>query len=135
MQLASLSVWAQQLFISPISGYSPSRQPFKVLTLFSILLTISWLTVGYLAIRHERKLLMIIFCAIDVFFIGEWIVFFASDIYRLIFVKWAFFAAGTVGAFALLVGCLIAGILGWMHFGRGVLDKCKSLFKSLTLLD
>ncbi|CAG7853733.1 SubName: Full=Uncharacterized protein {ECO:0000313/EMBL:CCA69987.1} [Serendipita indica DSM 11827] len=118
--LASLALWVQQLFESPIASFSAGTPVFKGVGLASVLMVVPWFIIGWIAIRREHKMLMIAFLIMNVFFLGSWTVVFSSDIYRLVFTKWSFFAVITVTSFGLLVGSLIAGLLCRLRFGQGL---------------
>lgn len=118
--MASLCLWVQQLFNSPIASFSATTPAFKGVGMVSVLLAIPWFVIGWIAIRKENKKLMLVFLAMNSFFIASWVAFFSSDTYRLVFTKWTFFSAITVATFFLLVGSLIAGILCRMRFGQGL---------------
>lgn len=126
--LASLALWVQQLFTSPIASFSSTTPAFKGVGLLSILLTIPWFVIGWVAIRREHKILMVVFLVMNGLFLAGWVAVFSSDVYRLVFTKWTFFAAVTVATFFLLVGSLIAGVLCRMHFGMGLAIQCTYSF-------
>jgi hypothetical protein len=118
--LASLCLWAQQLFTSPIAAFSSTTPIFKAIGLLSILFTIPWFIIGWIAIRREHKVLMVVFLVMNALFLASWVAVFSSDVYRLVFTTWTLFAVVTVATFFLLVGSLIAGILCRMRFGMGL---------------
>jgi len=127
--LASLCLWVQQLFISPIAAFSSTTPIFKAVGLLSILFTIPWFIIGWIAIRREHKALMVIFLVVNAVFLASWVAVFSSDVYRLTFTTWTFFAAVTIATFFLLVGSLIAGILCKMRFGMGLVAQMEEKSK------
>ncbi|KAG9052671.1 hypothetical protein FS842_009441 [Serendipita sp. 407] len=118
--LASVALWVQQLFESPIASFSSTTPAFKGVGILSVLLGTPWFLIGWVAIRREHKSLMVVFLVTNAFFLASWTAVFSSDIYRIVFTKWAFFAALTVATFFLLVGSLVTGVLCRMHFGQGL---------------
>ena len=73
-------------------------------------------------------MMMGVFTALNVLLLAGWIVTFASDVYRVVFLAWTFFAVVSVAGFFVLVGSLRAGVVCWMRFGSD-LDDCEFSFR------
>lgn len=114
------------MFGSAIASFSASTPVLKGVGILSILLALPWFYIGWYAVRREHKLVMLVFFGATIFFLATWVVVFSSDVYRLVFTKWTFFAVITVATFFLLVASLITSIVCRLHFGQGLVVQCGS---------
>jgi len=118
--IASLALWIDELFNGAISSFSSTTPIHKGIALASGLLTVPWFAIGWIAVRKERKLLMVAFFVLTSLFLVSWCGTFASQTFGVLFGKWPFFAALSVSAFGLLVVSLLVSVLCRLHFGQGL---------------
>jgi len=77
---------------------------------------------GWNAIRHENRMLTLLFFSVGTFLVIVWAAMFGSPIYRWTFQNSPFFATMTITAFLILVATLALGFVCRLNFGKGLLE-------------
>ncbi|KAF4586242.1 hypothetical protein EYR38_010516 [Pleurotus pulmonarius] len=110
--VAAMGLWTDQMFNTAIGHTSQFIEVYEALIIGT--------TVGWYAIRHERKVLMAIFLVIGFVFLGGWSSMFYSRVYRWSLVQWPFLFSITVCSFVLIVASMILGVICWLNFNKGL---------------
>jgi len=131
--VASLALWIEQLSNGPIAPLAKHSSIYLGVFIATAVLILPWLFMGWVAVRRERRRMMLAFLLASLLLITAQTAMFISPIYRLTFGTWTFFAALTVAAYILLVATFTMAIVCRALFGRGLahflqvqdaLDEC-----------
>jgi len=118
--VAATGLWVDVLFNTAISKLSAHTTIYEGLFILTTVLLIPWISMGWYAIRLEKKLLMWIFLGIAFFILSGWSIMFYSIVYRWTFLQWPFMGCFVVASLVLLVSTVILGIICRMNFGKGL---------------
>jgi len=118
--LTAMGLWVDQLFTTYIHFISQHTAIYEASMIFTTVLLLPWITMGYIAIQREMKLLMSAFLFFTFVFISGWAIMFYSDTYRWSFVAWPNLGCYIVASFILLTLTMILGIKCWRNFGNGL---------------
>ncbi|KZT24929.1 hypothetical protein NEOLEDRAFT_1134125 [Neolentinus lepideus HHB14362 ss-1] len=117
---AAMGLWVDQLFNGDIARISSHTTIYEGLFLFTTIILIPWLTMGWYSVRLEKKSLMAGFLSLAFTLIVCWAVMFYSLVYRWTFIQWPFFACMTVSSFIVLIACFGFGVICWLNFNKGL---------------
>ncbi|TFK47254.1 hypothetical protein OE88DRAFT_1666637 [Heliocybe sulcata] len=117
---AAMGLWVDQLVNGDIARISSHTAIYKGLFLFTTVVLIPWLTMGWYSVRLEKKPLMSGFLVLAFVLIVCWAIMFYSLVYRWTFIQWPFFACMTVSSFVVLIACFGFGVICWLNFGKGL---------------
>ncbi|KAI0317046.1 hypothetical protein OF83DRAFT_1172322 [Amylostereum chailletii] len=118
--VVALSLFLDQLLngvIATLSDYTPL---YLALCIGTIILLVPWFIAGWYAIRLEKKWWTVAFIVVAVVFIICWSIVFYSQVYRLTFLDWPFFACMTIMAFLVVILCGVFGVVCITNFGKGL---------------
>ncbi|KAF9456389.1 hypothetical protein BDZ94DRAFT_1315202 [Collybia nuda] len=113
-------LWVDVLFNTAISGISTHTKEYKAAFIFTTLVLLPWIAMGWYAIRYEMRRLMIIFLGLAFCLIGVWASMFDSIVYRWTFVQWPLFACYTISSLILTAATIMLGIVCRLNFGKGL---------------
>jgi len=88
-----------------------------------LVLLIPWLTMGWISVRRELKLPMLVFLGFAAIYLGAWGAMFASKSFRWTFTQWTFFSIMASASVSLTALTLICGTVCRIGFGKG-LTRC-----------
>jgi hypothetical protein len=118
--MTAMVLWTNELINSSIKFISIHTSLYIGVFIWSIVLLIPWLTIGWFGVRRESKRLMICFLFLGFCIILAWSIMFYSLVYRWTFIQWPFFATLTIEAFIVLIASCILGIICWRNFNKGL---------------
>ncbi|KAF9048021.1 hypothetical protein BDZ89DRAFT_1057978 [Hymenopellis radicata] len=118
--LASTGMWIDKIANSSIRPVARHLALYLAAFAVTALVEIPWVVLGWLSVRREYRKLFVVFGLLSLFLLGVSSFMFASDLYRLIFDSWPFFATITVTAYVLLVVTSFLAIVCRLHFGKGL---------------
>jgi len=128
-----MALWISELMHGTAAIVSTSIGVYRGLSIATTSLLIPWLVVGWFAVRHEKKKLMVAFLFLGVFYIVSWAVMFYTPVFRWTFVSWPFLATLTVSAFVMMIASCVLGVFCWRNFDKGLaryLDVEDALIKA-----
>ncbi|TFK26145.1 hypothetical protein FA15DRAFT_616477 [Coprinopsis marcescibilis] len=118
--IASAGMWISKMSQGNISAFAQHRNIYTAVFAMFIVLIIPWLIVGWVSIRKEARKRFWIFLLISLLILAFSSFMFSSPLYRMIFMRWRFFAAMTVTAFVLLTLTVTVGLICRINFGKGL---------------
>ncbi|KII83846.1 hypothetical protein PLICRDRAFT_147929 [Plicaturopsis crispa FD-325 SS-3] len=118
--VTAMGLWIDQLFNTAVAFISTHTTIYIASFLFTAILLIPWVILGWFAVRRERRKLMTTFLVIGFIFIAGWSVMFYSQVYRWQFVQFPFFACITLEAFIVMIASCVLGAVCWRNFDKGL---------------
>ncbi|KAF7298362.1 hypothetical protein MKEN_01360800 [Mycena kentingensis (nom. inval.)] len=117
--VAGTSLWLNILTKTAIAQLAHHAELYKAGAIFSLVIVLPWLALGWYSIRRESQRLMFAFLLIAFLLVGGWGLMFYSVVYRWSFERWPLFGCFTVASFILIIASVILGALCWSRFGKG----------------
>jgi len=119
----TISLWIDQLMNSGIGDFASFLNLYKVSSFVTLVLLLPWFVTGWIGVRRELRLPMLIFLILSALYLAGWAVMFCSTTFRWTFMTWFFFSVmASTSVFLTLVG-MILGIVCRLNFGKG-LTRC-----------
>ncbi|KAH8100487.1 hypothetical protein BXZ70DRAFT_1022326, partial [Cristinia sonorae] len=118
--VVSGGLWIDQVFNGDIGRLTDSATFFKATMIIVLIVLFPWLTTGWIAVRREMKIPMLIFLAFSLLYLVGWSAMFVSNTFRLTFLQWRFFSLMTSASVFLTAVTLVLGIICRINFGRGL---------------
>jgi len=118
--VSSMGLWIDQLVNGAIARISSFTAIYLALFIFTIIVLLPWISMGWFAVRREMKRTMTAFLLIAFVFLVCWSIMYYSLVYRWTWIQWPFFASLTVAAQLGLVATLVLGVLCWRNFHMGL---------------
>ncbi|KAF8918318.1 hypothetical protein CPB85DRAFT_1214125 [Mucidula mucida] len=118
--LASTGMWIDKIANSSIRPMARHLPLYLAAFAVTAVIEIPWVVLGWLSVRREYRKLFVVFGILSVFLLSVSSFMFASNLYRLIFDSWPFFATITVTAYVLLVVTSFLAVVCRLHFGKGL---------------
>jgi len=124
--VVSVALWVDQLMNSIIGDLSSFLTLYKVSSFITLASLIPWLMMGWFAVRHERRVPMLIFLILSVLYLGGWGIMFFSTTFRWTFITWTLFALMTIASVVLTLLSAILGVVCRLNFGKGLARYLKA---------
>ncbi len=118
--LLPLFVQLLNAFYGDISSYCSPGFSWLVVPIAYMNRLDSWLIQGWIAVRRELRIPMLIFLAMSVGYFAGWGGMFASSTFRWTFVNWRFFSVIVSASLFLTLITLIVGLVCRINFGKGL---------------
>jgi len=118
--VVSIALWIDQLYNGPIGHLATRGTVYKGVLVTVLLLLIPWLSMGWVAVRRELRIPMLIFLVMSFGYLAGWGAMFASTTFRWTFVTWRFFSVITSGSVFLTVITFVLGVVCRVNFGKGL---------------
>jgi len=119
----TISLWIDQLMNSGIGDFLSLLNLYKASSFVTLVLLLPWFVTGWIGVRRELRLPMMIFLILSALYLAGWGVMFCSTTFRWTFTTWFFFSVmASTSVFLTLVG-MILGIVCRLNFGKG-LTRC-----------
>jgi len=118
--IGSTGLWIDQLFNSALTKISTHTPIYVGLFLFTIIVLIPWISLGWYSVRREKKRPMLAFLLIDFVFFTAWAIMYYSEVYRWTWIQWPFFASLTACAQVIMAATIVIGTICWRQFGNGL---------------
>lgn len=118
---ATVSLFLDQLINGWVGHLAWFGSLYKIMFIITGLLLIPWIVSGWYSVRQEKRLGMILFLGLSMWYLAGWGVMFLSTTFRWTFRTWQFFAmvASVSIGFSLL--SFLLGIVCRCNFGKGLL--------------
>jgi len=118
--VVSIALWIDQLYNGAIGRMATSGSVYKGVLITVLILLFPWLFMGWIAVRRELRIPMLIFLAMSVGYFAGWGGMFASSTFRWTFVNWRFFSVIVSASLFLTLITLIVGLVCRINFGKGL---------------
>lgn len=118
--VSAAALWIDQLYNGAIGRLAILGPVYKGGIILVFCLLIPWLSLGWFAIRREKRKLALAFLVLSLLFIGLWAAMFKSISFRWTFVVWPFFAVMAVVSGTLMIVTFILGVACRFNFGKGL---------------
>ncbi|KAJ8495475.1 hypothetical protein ONZ45_g12845 [Pleurotus djamor] len=118
--VVAMSLWTDQMFNTAIGRTSEHIPVYQALVIGTTVLLLPWISLGWYAVRHERKPIMVVFLLIAFVFLGGWSAMFYSIVYRWSLQEWPFLLSMTTFAFVVIFASVVLGIVCWLNFNKGL---------------
>ncbi|CCM00316.1 uncharacterized protein FIBRA_02346 [Fibroporia radiculosa] len=116
----SCGLWIDQLMNGTIGHLTQYSAIFKGVDIVLLIFLIPWLTVGWISVRREQKIAMLVFLFVSLLYLGAWGGMFAAATFRWTFVQWRFFSIIVSATVVLSLTTFIMGIVCRVNFGKGL---------------
>ncbi|TCD70634.1 hypothetical protein EIP91_002353 [Steccherinum ochraceum] len=113
-------LWIDQVFNGEIGRFTTRPSFFKALMIIVLVLLLPWLTIGWISVRRELRIGMLIFLFLSFLYLVGWSAMFVSNTFRLTFQQWRFFSLMTSASVFLAAVTVVLGILCRINFGKGL---------------
>ncbi|KAI0336143.1 hypothetical protein GY45DRAFT_1316219 [Cubamyces sp. BRFM 1775] len=117
---ASAALWLDQVYHGNIGRLTKDPIFFKSVMITVLVLLIPWLSTGWISVRREYRVPMMVFLAVAGLLLAGWASMFIAATFRWTYVTWLFFSLMTTAAVLLTVTTLILGIVCRINFGKGL---------------
>jgi len=120
--VAAMSLWITELMNGAIALISTRTSTGISLAQFVISITIllPWFTMGWFAVRREKKKLMAGFFVVGLVLTVSWALMFYSVEFRWTFINWLFFATLMTEALVGMTASCVLGVICWRNFDKGL---------------
>ncbi|KAH9912239.1 uncharacterized protein BXZ73DRAFT_107524 [Epithele typhae] len=117
---ASAALWLDQVSNGNIGRLTGDPMLFKGVMITVLILLVPWLSLGWISVRQEFRLRMMVFLSVAVLILAGWASMFIAPTFRWTYATWLFFSLMTTGALLLAVTTLVLGIFCRLNFGKGL---------------
>ncbi|THH29726.1 hypothetical protein EUX98_g4461 [Antrodiella citrinella] len=118
--VVSGGLWIDQVFNGDIGRLTTRASFFKAIMVVVLVLLIPWLTTGWIAVRRELKVPMLVFLLFSLLYLVGWSAMFVSNTFRWTFLQWRFFSLMTSASVFLTTVTFIVGVICRVNFGKGL---------------
>jgi len=118
--VAAMGLWIDVLHNTAISKISSHTISYMGGFIFTAIVLIPWICLGWYGIRREMKKSIALFFFFAFVLILGWSVMFYSRVYRWSLLQWPFLTSLTVVSLILIVSSTILGIICRLNFDRGL---------------
>ncbi|KAF7312377.1 hypothetical protein MIND_00251000 [Mycena indigotica] len=117
-----ICLWLDQLVNrdNAMSGFTFHRTLYLALSIFTLVFLIPWITIGWYAVRRERKRLMVVFLTLGTIVFASWVLMLKSWSFAWTFMNWPFFSVQFTAASVSLLSTIIFGVISYLHFDKGL---------------
>ncbi|KAI8995420.1 hypothetical protein BD414DRAFT_534588 [Trametes punicea] len=117
---ASAALWLDQVYSGNIGRLTRHPLFFKVVMIAVLILLVPWLSTGWISVRRELRIPMLVFLSVAGVVLAGWASMFIAATFRWTYVTWRFFSLMTTAAVLLTLITLILGIICRVNFGKGL---------------
>lgn len=114
------SLWLDQLINGKIGHMTSNKTLFEAIDIAVLAVLIPWLSMGWIAVRREKKVPMLLFLIIAFLYLGGWGSMFIAPTFRWTFLQWRFFSIMASVSVLLALVTLFLGIVCRVNFGKGL---------------
>ncbi|KAI0706048.1 hypothetical protein BC835DRAFT_1311871 [Cytidiella melzeri] len=118
--VVSVALWVDQVYNGDIARLTTRVAMFKGVMITILFLMIPWLTIGWISVRREHKIPMLIFLMLAFGYTVGWSSMFAAPTFRWTFIEWRFFSLISAASVVLALVTFILGIICRCNFGKGL---------------
>jgi hypothetical protein len=118
--LASAGIWIDQLCNGVIARSAYHKAGYVASIIVVAVLLCPWLVIGWIAVRREHNIMMAIFLALCLGYLGGWGSMFQARVLRWTYLEWTFFNMMYTAAAVLVLAAFILGVWSRMNFGKGL---------------
>jgi hypothetical protein len=117
---ATVALWIDQLYNGSIGRLAAHGHAYKINGIMTLIFLIPWLTTGWVAVRRELKVPMMIFLVLSIGYLTGYGIMFVSDSFRWTFMEWRFFSFVSLASVLLTAFAFILGVVCRLNFGKGL---------------
>ncbi|KAF9821816.1 hypothetical protein IEO21_00246 [Rhodonia placenta] len=114
------SLWLDQLINGKIGHMTSNKTLFEAIDIAVLVVLIPWLSMGWIAVRREKRVPMLLFLIIAFLYLGGWGSMFIAPTFRWTFLQWRFFSIMASVSVLLALVTLSLGIVCRVNFGKGL---------------
>jgi hypothetical protein len=118
---ATVGLWIDSLLHGVAAAHADHVTLYQISSFATIILLLPWVSTGYIGVRKELRLSMLVFLLLSILYLAAWSVMFLAFTFRWEFVSWAFFSVMASLSSALTVLAFILGVVCRLNFGKGLL--------------
>jgi hypothetical protein len=118
---ATVALWIDSLINGVAAAHGEHIKLYQTTSFLTMFLLLPWISAGYIGVRKELRLPMIIFLLLSILYLAAWSFMFLADTFRWEYWSWQFFGAMATFSVALTVLAFVLGIVCIMNFGKGLL--------------
>ncbi|CAL1696283.1 unnamed protein product [Somion occarium] len=118
--VVSGGLWLDQVINGNIAKLTTNAAGFKAVVIIVILLLFPWLALGWISVRREYKLTMLLFLVLSFLYLVGWSSMFASATFRWTFSQWTFFSLMAAASVILAGTTFVLGLYCRVNFGKGL---------------
>jgi hypothetical protein len=117
---ASVGLWIASLMSGVAAAHGDHVSLYRITSFVTIFLLLPWISLGYIGVRRELRLPVIIFLLLSILYLAAWSVMFLASTFRWIYLSWIFFGLMACSSVFLTVLAFVLGIVCRMNFGKGL---------------
>ncbi|KAI0080021.1 hypothetical protein K474DRAFT_381765 [Panus rudis PR-1116 ss-1] len=118
--VVSAALWLDQIYNGNIGRLTTAPQLFRGVVILVILLVIPWLSIGWISVRREHRIAMLIFLVLSFGYLVGWSSMFVSKVFRWTFAQWRFFSIMACASVIITASTLALGVYCRVNFGKGL---------------
>ncbi|KAJ3736858.1 hypothetical protein DFJ43DRAFT_1129029 [Lentinula guzmanii] len=118
---ATVGLWIDSLINGVGAEHGNHPILYRTTSFATMFLLLPWISTGYIGVRKELRIPMIVFLLLSILYLAVWGVMFLADTFRWLFWSWRFFSLMATFSVALTVLAFILGIVCRLNFGKGLL--------------
>ncbi|KIK71377.1 hypothetical protein GYMLUDRAFT_33530 [Collybiopsis luxurians FD-317 M1] len=118
---ATVALWIDSLINGVAKAHGDHVVLYKVTSFITIFLLLPWVTSGYIGVRKELRVPMVVFLLLSILYLAAWSVMFLAFTFRWEFWNWQFFSTMATISVALTILAFVLGIVCILNFGKGLL--------------
>lgn len=124
--VAAVALWIDQIYNGDIARLTTESKTFRAIDITILILMLPWLTIGWISVRREYRIPVLVFLGMALLYLAGWAAMFASATFRWTFVEWRFFSLLASASVVLTLIAFILAILCRLNFGKGLPKYLKS---------
>ncbi|KAJ3824035.1 hypothetical protein F5878DRAFT_627986 [Lentinula raphanica] len=118
---ATVGLWIDSLINGLGLEHADHLTLYRATSFAAMFLLLPWIATGYIGVRRELRIPVIVFLLLSVLYLAAWSIMFLSNTFRWEFWSWRFFSLMATLSVALTVLAFILGIVCRLNFGKGLL--------------
>ncbi|KAE9410659.1 hypothetical protein BT96DRAFT_961456 [Gymnopus androsaceus JB14] len=107
---ATVALWIDSLLNGLGAAHGNHLTLYRVTSFVTIFLLLPWLSLGYIGVRRELRLPVILFLLMSILYLAAWSTMFLAETFRWIYLSWVFFGLMACSSVALTVLAFVLGI-------------------------
>ncbi|KAI0343999.1 hypothetical protein BDW22DRAFT_1392179 [Trametopsis cervina] len=118
--VVAVALWVDQIYNGDIGHLTHEAPVFKGTAVAVLVLMLPWLAIGWISVRREHKVPMIMFLVLSFAYLIGWSSMFLARTFRWTFVEWRFFSLMATASVVLALATFVLGVVCRCNFGKGL---------------
>ncbi|OCH96709.1 hypothetical protein OBBRIDRAFT_787278 [Obba rivulosa] len=114
------ALWLDQVLNGSIGRLTHTKAMFIAISVLVLVLLVPWLTLGWISVRREHRLMALTFLVLSLAYLGGWASMFTAATFRWTFVQWTFFSLIASASVLLTFMTFVVGVICLFNFGKGL---------------